>query len=277
MTLVEGAIQGGASQASLGHALRPGELDLSHRVILYLEDITVSFDGFRALDALTLSIDAGELRCVIGPNGAGKTTLVDALTGSVRPAQGRVVFDGVDVTGRAAYRLARAGIARTFQSVELFGDLNVRENLLVAAETPSVFGALAGVFKPAGVLPDAVEWAIEVTRIGDIAERYPDEISHGQRKVVGVARALATRPKLLLLDEPAAGLDTDETRELGERLRGLTGHGVTQLLIDHDMGLVLEVCDRVAVIDFGKLIAFGPPGEIRANPRVVEAYLGTAA
>jgi branched-chain amino acid transport system ATP-binding protein len=245
--------------------------------MLTVESLRVQYGGVVAVDDVSFEIAAGQLVGLIGPNGAGKTTLVDALTGSVRPARGRVVFDGVDVTGRAAYRLARAGIARTFQSVELFGDLNVRENLLVAAETPSVFGALAGVFKPAGVLPDAVEWAIEVTRIGDIAERYPDEISHGQRKVVGVARALATRPKLLLLDEPAAGLDTDETRELGERLRGLTGHGVTQLLIDHDMGLVLEVCDRVAVIDFGKLIAFGTPSEIRANPRVVEAYLGTAA
>jgi branched-chain amino acid transport system ATP-binding protein len=245
--------------------------------MLTVESLRVQYGGVVAVDDVSFEIAAGQLVGLIGPNGAGKTTLVDALTGSVRPAQGRVVFDGVDVTGRAAYRLARAGIARTFQSVELFGDLNVRENLLVAAETPSVFGALAGVFKPAGVLPDAVEWAIEVTRIGDIAERYPDEISHGQRKVVGVARALATRPKLLLLDEPAAGLDTEETRELGERLRGLTGHGVTQLLIDHDMGLVLEVCDRVAVIDFGKLIAFGTPSEIRANPRVVEAYLGTAA
>jgi branched-chain amino acid transport system ATP-binding protein len=245
--------------------------------MLTVESLRVQYGGVVAVDDVSFEIAAGQLVGLIGPNGAGKTTLVDALTGSVRPAQGRVVFDGVDVTGRAAYRLARAGIARTFQSVELFGDLNVRENLLVAAETPSVFGALAGVFKPAGVLPDAVEWAIEVTRIGDIAERYPDEISHGQRKVVGVARALATRPKLLLLDEPAAGLDTEETRELGERLRGLTGHGVTQLLIDHDMGLVLEVCDRVAVIDFGKLIAFGTPSEIRAKPRVVEAYLGTAA
>jgi branched-chain amino acid transport system ATP-binding protein len=245
--------------------------------MLTVESLRVQYGGVVAVDDVSFEIAAGQLVGLIGPNGAGKTTLVDALTGSVRPARGRVVFDGVDVTGRAAYRLARAGIARTFQSVELFGDLNVRENLLVAAETPSVFGALAGVFKPAGVLPDAVEWAIEVTRIGDIAERYPDEISHGQRKVVGVARALATRPKLLLLDEPAAGLDTEETRELGERLRGLTGHGVTQLLIDHDMGLVLEVCDRVAVIDFGKLIAFGTPSEIRANPRVVEAYLGTAA
>jgi branched-chain amino acid transport system ATP-binding protein len=245
--------------------------------VLTVDGLRVQYGGVVAVDDVSFAIEAGQLVGLIGPNGAGKTTLVDALTGYVRPTRGRVTFEGDDVTGRAAHRLARAGIARTFQSVELFGDLSVRENLLVAAETPSVAGALLGVLRPAGAAPEAVEWAIEVTRIGDIAQRYPDEISHGQRKVVGVARALATRPSLLLLDEPAAGLDTEETRDLGERLRGLASRGVTQLLIDHDMGLVLEVCDVVAVIDFGKLIGFGTPGEIRANPKVIEAYLGTAA
>jgi branched-chain amino acid transport system ATP-binding protein len=247
------------------------------RRVLKVDGLRVQYGGVVAVDDVSFEVEAGQLVGLIGPNGAGKTTLVDALTGYVRPTRGRVTFQGTDVTGRPAYRLSRAGIARTFQSVELFDDLTVRENLLVAAETPSVVGALLGVLKPAGPSPEAVDWAIEVTQIGDIVERYPSEISHGRRKVVGVARALASKPSLLLLDEPAAGLDTEETRELGERLRGLTSRGVTQLLIDHDMGLVLEVCDAVAVIDFGKLIAFGPPAEIRANPRVVEAYLGTAA
>jgi branched-chain amino acid transport system ATP-binding protein len=245
--------------------------------MLKIDGLRVQYGGVVAVDGVSFEIGAGQLVGLIGPNGAGKTTLVDALTGYVRPTRGRVVFDGVDVTGRPAWRLARAGIARTFQSVELFGDLTVRENLLVAAETPGVLGALAGVVKPSGPVPEAVAWAIEVMHIGGIAERFPDEISHGQRKLVGVARALATRPSLLLLDEPAAGLDTEETRELGERLRGLRARGIAQLLIDHDMGLVLEVCDAVAVIDFGKLIAFGSPQEIRADARVVEAYLGTAA
>jgi branched-chain amino acid transport system ATP-binding protein len=244
--------------------------------VLKVDGLRVQYGGVVAVDDVSFEIASGQLVGLIGPNGAGKTTLVDALTGYVRPTRGRVTFGGNEVTGRAPHRLAKAGITRTFQSVELFDDLTVYENLQVAAETPGVLAALAGIVRPTQPAPEAVDWAIEVTQIGDILDQRPGEISHGQRKLVGVARSLATRPSLLLLDEPAAGLDTDETRELGERLRALTGRGVTQLLIDHDMGLVLEVCDRVAVIDFGKLIAFGTPQEIRANPKVVEAYLGTS-
>jgi branched-chain amino acid transport system ATP-binding protein len=159
--------------------------------------------------------------------------------------------------------------------VELFDDLTVEENLLVAAERPGVITALAQILVP-GRTPsrDAVDWALDVTELREIAQRYPGELSHGQRKIVGVARALACRPELLLLDEPAAGLDTDETTELAGRLRRMRDHGVTILLIDHDMGLVLEVCETVLVLDFGKLIASGTPREIRSNPAVVEAYLG---
>jgi branched-chain amino acid transport system ATP-binding protein len=174
--------------------------------------------------------------------------------------------------------LARAGLTRTFQSVELFDDLTVDENLLVAAERPGMFTALAQILLP-GRTPSrkAVDWALEVTELHEIAQRYPTELSHGQRKVVGVARALACRPELLLLDEPAAGLDTDETAELAGRLRKVRDHGVTMLLIDHDMGLVLEVCELIYVLDFGKLIARGTPREIRTTPAVVDAYLGATA
>jgi branched-chain amino acid transport system ATP-binding protein len=244
--------------------------------VLKVEGLRVQYGGVVAVDDVSFEIAAGQLVGLIGPNGAGKTTLVDALTGYVRPTRGRVRFDGEDITGQRPHRLARVGLTRTFQSVELFDDLTVRENLMVAAETPGVVSAIAQVLRPALPAPEAVAWAIEVTQIADIAERYPSEISHGQRKLVGVARSLATRPSLLLLDEPAAGLDTDETRELGERLRDLTSRGVSQLLIDHDMGLVLDVCDAVAVIDFGRLIAFGTPQQVRSDPRVVEAYLGTS-
>jgi branched-chain amino acid transport system ATP-binding protein len=246
------------------------------QTLLEVDELRVQYGGVVAVNDISFEIPEGSIVGLIGPNGAGKTTLVDALTGYVRPTRGHVRFAGSDVTGKPSHRLARAGLARTFQSVELFDELTVMENLLVAAETPSMLAAIGGALRPARTeLPDGVAWAIEVAEIEDVVDRHPTELSHGQRKLVGVARALASRPKLLLLDEPAAGLDTEETRELGGRLRRVTTAGVTLLLIDHDMGLVLDVCDRVLVIDFGSLIAFGTPAEIRGNAKVVEAYLGT--
>jgi branched-chain amino acid transport system ATP-binding protein len=243
--------------------------------LLEVESLRIQYGGVVAIDDISFKIPRGQVVGLIGPNGAGKTSLVDGLMGAHRPASGHVRFDGVDVTGHAAHRLAHRGMTRTFQSVELFDDLNVEENLLVAAERPSLWRALAQVLAPiARPGAEAVAWAAEAVEITDILERQPQELSHGQRKLVGVARALASRPSLLLLDEPAAGLDTDETALLGKRLRELPERGITLLLIDHDMSLVLEVCDHILVIDFGKLIAEGTPAEIRTNPRVIDAYLG---
>jgi branched-chain amino acid transport system ATP-binding protein len=244
--------------------------------LLDVAGLRVTYGGVVAVSDVDLRITEGTIYGLIGPNGAGKTSMVDALTGYTRPAAGRITFNGRDIGALRPYRRARLGLARTFQSVELFDDLTVEENLLVASEHVTVASALRDLFGPQRP-PDrtGVDWAISVCGLEDVAGRYPSEISLGRRKLVGIGRALARQPRLVLLDEPAAGLDTDESLELGRRLRTLPEeHGVTVFLIDHDMGLVLSVCDHLMVLDFGRQIAEGTPAQIRDNPRVIEAYLG---
>ena len=244
--------------------------------LLDVVGLRVTYGGVVAVSDVDLQVPEGTVFGLIGPNGAGKTSMVDALTGYTKPAAGRVGFDGRDISRLRPYRRARLGLARTFQSVELFGDLTVDENLLVASEHVTVGSALRDLFLPHRP-PDraGVDWAISVCGLEDVVDRYPSEISLGRRKLVGIGRALARQPRLVLLDEPAAGLDTDESLELGRRLRALPEeHGVTVFLIDHDMGLVLSTCDYLMVLDFGRQIAAGTPAEIRDNPRVIEAYLG---
>jgi branched-chain amino acid transport system ATP-binding protein len=238
--------------------------------------LTVTFGGVRAVDHLDLRIEAGKLVGVIGPNGAGKTTAIDGITGFV-PASGRIVFDGKSIEALPAHRRARAGLGRTWQSLELFDDLTVAENLMVAAESPSWRDLLLDVVWPRrGRDHGAVERALCTVGIEDLRDRMPNEISQGQRKLVGVARALAASPKLVCMDEPAAGLDTDESVALGRRLREIVEAGVTILLVDHDMKLVLNVCDYIYVIEFGALIAAGTPTEVARDRHVIEAYLGAS-
>ena len=243
--------------------------------LLEVSGLRVAYGGVVAVDDVSLSVAEGEVVGLIGPNGAGKSSLIDALTGYTRPRGGQVVFEGARIDGSPAHAVARRGLARTFQAVELFEDLTVRENLLVAAENPTLWSSLRDLVLPSRKVGlDAVAWAAQVCGIEAIEDRLPRELSHGQRKLVGVARALAQRPRLVLMDEPAAGLDSQETSEFGERLRALPGHGASVLLVDHDMGLVLGVCDRVIVLDFGRVIATGTPDRIRRDPAVIDAYLG---
>jgi branched-chain amino acid transport system ATP-binding protein len=244
--------------------------------LLEVAKLRVAYGGVIALKNVDFEVPEGSLVGLIGPNGAGKTTLIDALTGFVS-CSGSVLFDGQQLHGEAPHRRSRSGMVRTFQSLELFEDLTVAENLLVAAERAPWWSFARDAVGLSRAVGDEVHK--ELTRVGlaDVGGRLPRELSHGQRKLVGVARALISSPRILLLDEPAAGLDTDESVVLGQRLRSLVDGGTTMLLVDHDMGLVLTVCDYIYVLEFGQLIAQGTPEEIRKDERVIAAYLGQQA
>jgi branched-chain amino acid transport system ATP-binding protein len=245
--------------------------------VLETRKICVRFGSVQALLDVDIDVPAGQLVGLIGPNGAGKTTFVDAVTGFV-PASGQVRLDGRDISAEPPHVRTRLGLARTWQTIELFDDLTVQENLLVAAQRPTVRSSLAEVVlgrRQRRV--SEVDEAIRVLDIGEYAGRMPSELPQGKRKLVGVARALAGRSKLILLDEPASGLDTSESVDLGRRLRRVVDEGVSMLLVDHDMGLVLNICDEIYVIDFGHLLAHGTPEEVRRDPKVLAAYLGGVA
>ena len=246
--------------------------------MLATRGLTVTFGGLHAVHDVDLEVAEGEFVGLIGPNGAGKTTLIDAVTGFVAPSAGAVEFAGDEVTALPPAERARRGLVRTFQSLELFEDLSVVDNLRVAATPAKWWDPLADAVRPRrdNERSEQVAWALEVVGLADDAAAKPGDLSHGQRKLVAVARALAGRPRLVLLDEPAAGLDTEETLALGAHLRTLPEHGVSVLLVDHDMGLVLGICDRVVVLDVGSVIADGTPEEIRGDEQVVDAYLGAA-
>ncbi len=238
--------------------------------------LTVRFGGLLANDGIDIDCHGGELTGLIGPNGAGKTTFIDAVTGFLpKNASGSVRLHGREVMGQPPHRLSRLGLRRTWQSLELFDDLDVRANLEVAGSHLTVWRAVADYF--AGSSHDRrVHETLELLDLALVADRHPYELSHGQRKLVGLGRALVADAKLLLLDEPAAGLDREETAWLGRRLRRVVDAGTPVLLVDHDMRLVLEVSDRIHVLDFGEVIATDTPDTIHENERVVVAYLGSA-
>jgi branched-chain amino acid transport system ATP-binding protein len=230
--------------------------------------VTVRFGGVVAVDKVSLSVEPAGITGLIGPNGAGKTTIFNVFGGLQQPTDGRVLLDGQDITGLKAHVRARRGMARTFQRLEVFGSLSVRDNIRVAAEIRK--GWARDRSNPSALADELIG------RIGlaEVADARVDSVPTGTARLVELARALATRPSLLLLDEPGSGLDQQETGVLGDLLLDLASEGMAVLLVEHDVELVMRVCDRVNVLDFGRLIAEGSPAEVQRDPAVQAAYLG---
>lgn len=245
-----------------------------------VEGLTKTFGGLAAVKEVSFRVRRHVIKAIIGPNGAGKTTLFDLLTGLYRPDSGRVIFEGREILGLAPHRVTALGIARTFQTVRIFPRMTVRENVMVGLHHRT----RSGLFSSALRLPRArreESWMreesltyLDMVGLEMQSDNLAGSLPFGQQRLLEVARALATGPRLLLLDEPAAGLNDYETRELGEVIKRIRDAGVTVLLVEHDMGLVMSISEEVLVMDNGEIIAEGEPEEVRNNPRVIEAYLG---
>jgi branched-chain amino acid transport system ATP-binding protein len=237
--------------------------------ILSTQDVVVRFGVLQAVSQASIEVVEGRVTGLIGPNGAGKTTLFNVITGLQEPTAGKVFFDGKDITNKNPFKRARLGIARTFQKLEVFGSLSARENVLVAAEQRKTWDRSG--FDPNQVCDEI----LEKVGLSDVSEFMVGTLPTGTARLVELARALASNPKVLLLDEPSSGLNEEETEEMASLLRKLVDEGLGVLLVEHDMSFVMGTCQFIHVLDFGTIIATGTPAEVQANAQVQAAYLGT--
>lgn len=251
------------------------------KYILEVDELGINFGGLRAVNNFSMKIEEGQLYGLIGPNGAGKTTVFNMLTGVYTPTDGTVKLEGKKINGMKPYAITRLGIARTFQNIRLFKDMTVKENVLVALDTQASYGSFSGMFK----LPNSLKQEkdmdqeamslLEVFHLEKDADKLAKNLPYGKQRELEIIRALGTHPKLLLLDEPAAGMNPQETKNLMETIRLVRDRfNIAILLIEHDMKLVMGICEKISVLNYGMLLAEGTPEEIRINPDVVKAYLG---
>ena len=248
--------------------------------MLKVSDITQVFGGLTALDNVSLTVRKGDITGVIGPNGAGKTTLFNIITGIYEQTSGTIHLEERNITGFAPERLARLGMVRTFQNIELFGQMSVLENVMVGLHTRSRSGILACAFKLPGHIKEerairerAMQW-LDFVGIADMARIQAGNLPFGKGRLLEIARAMALEPCIILMDEPAAGLNSRETAELAILIRKVRESGITVALVEHDMELVMDVCDQILVLNLGRKLAEGSPREIQENPAVIAAYLG---